>query len=176
MEEEEFHQFYKPKMDRSISNVGVKFQGSVSMMKFQMFLDELLSSEEEAQDFLRVKGALNIQGRDDMFVLQCVHMLKNQNFTKAWPSDIPRENRIIFIGRGMQHRRKMLTDGMMACLVKPLRFDVGDTVLARTGHGEDDYTEGEVLKQWDGMNAYRLKLVTGTEVWAPIDEDHFIKL
>merc|ERR1740138_1850849 len=142
MDEEEFRSFYQPKMDRSISNVGVKFQGSVNMMKFQLFLDQLIGDDDSAQDYLRIKGVLSIGGSDEMFVLQCVHMIQNQNFTKPW-ADQPRESRIIFIGRGMQQRRQKLTDGVMACLAKPLRFSVGDRVLARTGC--DTYEPGKVI-------------------------------
>merc|ERR1712176_214832 len=86
MDEDEFHTFYKPKMDRSISNVGVKFTGALNMRKFQSFLDELIGSEESAIDFLRIKGVLNIAGDNRMFVLQCVHMLKHMNFTEPWGS------------------------------------------------------------------------------------------
>mmetsp|Transcript_77838 Transcript_77838/g.216233 ORF Transcript_77838/g.216233 Transcript_77838/m.216233 type:complete len:416 (+) Transcript_77838:59-1306(+) len=172
MDEEEFNSFYKPKMDRSISNVGVQFQGAISMFKFQRLLDELIGEEETAQDYLRIKGVLNIQGSDDIFVLQCVHMLRNQNFTKPW-ADQPRENRIIFIGRGMQQRRQKLTEGVLACVAKPLRFGVGDRVLAKTDG--PSYTHGKVIRHWDGLNAYRIKLDDGDEVWAPADEDTFVK-
>jgi len=174
MDEEEFNSFYKPKMDRSITNVGVKFQGSIIMSKFQQLLNGLIGDEESAQDFLRIKGVLSIQGSDEMFVLQCVHMLRNQNFTKPW-ADQPRENRIIFIGRGMQQRRQELTDGVMACLAKPLRFRVGERVLARTGQGYQGYTHGTIIRHWDEMNAYRIRLDDGDEVFGPIDEDHFVK-
>lgn len=172
MDEEEFSRFYKPKMDRSISNVGVQFTGSLIMQKFQRLLDELVGEEETAQDFLRIKGVLSIQGNDNIFVIQCVHMLRNQNFSKPW-GDQPRENRIIFIGRGMQQRRQQLTDAVMACVAKPLRFAVGDKVMAQAKPGK--YLPGKVMRQWDEMNAYRIKLDNGDEVWAPLDEDGFIK-
>lgn len=171
MDEEEFNNFYKPKMDRSISNVGVQFSGSLNMCKFQRFLDELVGDEESAKDFLRIKGVLSIQGSHEMFVLQCVHMLKNQNFTKPWAGK-PRENRIIFIGRGMQQRRQKLTDGVMACLAKPLRFRVGEIVLANTGDG---YSRGRIIRHWDELNAYRIRLDDGDEVFGPVDEDSFVK-
>ena len=35
MDEDEFRQFYKPKMDRSVSNVGVRCEGAVMMFAFQ---------------------------------------------------------------------------------------------------------------------------------------------
>ena len=42
--------------------------------------------------------------------------LRNQGFTRPWAENEKRENRIIFIGRGMQPRREKLTepwDGLM---------------------------------------------------------------
>lgn len=116
MEEEEFNQFYKPKMDNTISNVGIRCEGAVNMFALQMFLAKYLDNEETARDFMRVKGVFNIQGSDQMFVIQCVHMLKNQNFVRDWNNEA-RDNRIIFIGRNMQRRRQELTEGFMRCVV-----------------------------------------------------------
>lgn len=173
MDEEEFRAFYKPKMDKSISNVGVQFEGGLSMFKFQQFLSSLIGEEEVAKDFLRIKGVLHIQGSDKMFVLQCVHMLRNQNFTKEWPADQVRSSKIIFIGRGMQQRRRMLTEGTLNCVVKPLRFKVGDKVMAQTG---EKYEAGTVIRQWDEFNAYRIRLAADQEeVWAPLDEDCYVQ-
>merc|ERR1719389_341229 len=123
-------------------------------------------------DFMRIKGVFDVAGSDDILVLQCVHMLRNQNFTKPWGAQ-PRENRIIFIGRGMQQRRQELTDGVMACVTKPLRFEIGEKVVANTGGRA--FMPGKVIRHWDELNAYRIKLEDGDEVWAPIDEDGFIK-
>merc|ERR1712217_719014 len=99
-------------------------------------------------------------------------MLRSQNFTRSWGNQ-RRENRIIFIGRGMQQRREELTKATMACVAPPLRFSVGDAVQARTG--ETEYTPGHVIAHWDNFNAYRIKLKDGREVWAPHDHDNFIK-
>jgi G3E family GTPase len=175
MEEEEFNTFYKPKMDNSISNVGVRFEGAINVHAFQMLLGKYLDEEASAKDFLRVKGVLNVVTSNKMFVVQCVHMLRNQSFTKLWPQGKPRENRVIFIGRGMQARRQELTDGVMACVVKPLRFAVGAEVLAKTGDGEADCARGRVLKHWDEYHAYRIRLHSGDEVHAPVDDDRFVR-
>jgi len=174
MDEEEFNSFYQPKMDHSVSNVGVRCEGSVAMFAFQRFLDSLLDDEETAKDFLRIKGVLNIAGSDKKFVLQCVGMLRLQSFTKPWGPDERRENRIIFIGRGMQQRRERLTQEFSSCLTTPLRFAVGAKVQAKTGPGDDDYERGVVKAHWDEHNAYRIALACG-EVHAPWDDDVFVK-
>lgn len=171
MDEEEFKRFYQPKMDRSVSNVGVRFQGAIAMSKLQSFLNTLFGDEENAMDFMRIKGVLEIAGHRHMFVLQCVHMLRNQKFTKPWPHT-PRENRIIFIGRGMEQRRHDLTAGVMDCVAQPLRFAIGARVFAKTG--AHAYEGGTVLKQWDELNAYLIRLDNGEEVHAPICDDKFV--
>jgi len=97
----------KPKMDKSISNVGVRCPGRVNMHLFQRLLDEYLGTEEKAMDFLRVKAVLNIAGGSgEKFVVQCIHMLRNQNFMGPYKNGESRENKIIFIGRGMKARRE----------------------------------------------------------------------
>merc|ERR1711865_1205103 len=132
-------------------------EGAVNMCKLQSFMDSLLGEETTAKDFLRIKGVLNIKGSEDMYILQCVHMVMNEEFKRPW-ADQTRENRIIFIGRGMQQRRQMLTDGVKACITAPLRFEIGAEIMARTG---ESYEAGNVLRHWDELNAYRIKLKSG---------------
>lgn len=175
MDEEEFCQFYEPKMDNTISNVGIRCDGAINMFALQNFVAKYLDDEEVAIDFMRVKGVFNIMGGSDkMFVMQCVHMLRNQSFTRDWTKDEKRENRIIFIGRNMQQRREELTKGFMACIAKPLRFPVGKKVRARTENG---YVKAKILKHWDEMRAYRVQLEDAdrSNVWAPIDDDNFVR-
>merc|ERR1711971_435426 len=117
MDEHEFTQLYKPKMDNSIANVGIRCEGIISMSALQGLLDKYLDDGDIAKDFMRIKGLFNIGGKDQVFVVQCVHMLRHQNFTREWGKDEKRENRIIFIGRGMQQRRQELTDGFKSCVV-----------------------------------------------------------
>jgi len=174
MDEEEFSTLYRPKMDRSISNVGIRCTGAINMFALQAFLDRYLKTEETAKDFLRVKGVVDIKGSERMFVVQCVHMLKNQSFTKPWKKDEPRENRFIFIGRGMEQRRTELTEGFMACIAQPLRFGIGARVAAKIGPGPNDYSVGKVLKHWDEFNPYRIRLDDGDEIHAPLDDDKFV--
>jgi len=175
MDEDEFNTFYKPKMDREISNVGIKCEGDINMHAFQRFLGQYLSEEEKAKDFMRVKGILSIKGASKKWVLQCVHMLKNQNFTAPWKPQETRENRIIFIGRGMEQRRQELTEGFAACIAQPLRFPVGTKVKAKMGDGPDDYESGTVIRQWDECTAYRIKLDNGQQVHGAFDEDDCVK-
>ena len=55
-----------------------------------------------------------------------------------------------------------------------LRFKVGDTVAANVC---GRFADGTVIKLWDGGKAYRIKVHNSaeTEVWAPRDDDSFVK-
>lgn len=176
MEEEEFQKFYKPAMDRTISNVGVRCHGALDMQELQDLICRYLDDESLAVDFLRVKGVFNIAGEDRMYVMQCVHMLRDEGFTRDWGEHESRENRIIFIGRGMQERRQELTEGFMACVAKPLRFGIGAKVLMRPNL-RARFTTATVVKHWDECRAYLVKLDEYDDEleWAPRDDDRFIK-
>merc|ERR1711862_175562 len=112
---------------------------------------------------MRIKGVFNIMGSDRVFIIQCVHMLRNQGFKREWGLDETRENRIIFIGRNMQQRRQELTEGFKACMAAPLRFPVGCKVWANVN---EHYHKGTIIKQWDEHRAYRIHFDTGKEGWA----------
>ena len=78
----------------------------------------------------------------------------------------------MFIGRNLN--RQELIDGVNKCRVdnKPLRFKVGDAVLAQVGK----WTPGHILLQWDEGNPYRILLEDGqTMVWGPMDNERFVK-
>jgi len=176
MDEEEFNAFYRPNMDdRSVTSVGIRFEGPVCMFAVQKFLTSLIGEGEKTRDFLRVKGVLNIAGSNKKFVLQCVQMLRNQAFNAPWGPDEERENRIIFIGRGMQQRRQELTEGINACIARPLRFAKGTKVMAKMGPGEDDYVQGVVAAHWHECDPYRITIPGMCDVTAPMDDDAFVK-
>jgi len=175
MDEEEFNTFYKSKMDKSVSNVGIRCPGAVNVHLFQKMLEFYTGTPEGAMDFLRVKAVLNIAGSDNKFVLQGVHMLKNQGFTVPWAEGETRENRIIFIGRGMEARRGQLTHDFNQCIAKPLRFEIGDDVQAKVGPGEDEYANGHVIAHWDNFKAYTIRLLDDEDVQAPFDDDCFVR-
>merc|ERR1712019_291186 len=78
----------------------------------------------------------------------------------------------------MQQRRQELTDGVMACVLKPLRFAIGGKILARTG--EYTYSPGKVIAYWYGLSPHQIKLdepdSDGSDhlIHAPDDDDVFI--
>merc|ERR1712048_342067 len=112
-------------------------------------------------DFLRIRAVLNIAGSNKKFVVQSIHMLRNQSFMESYESDEARDNKIIFVGLGMKARSQELIDAFKACLGQPLRFNIGDTVQAKTGVEDADYEEGTVVQHWDECNAYGIRLFSG---------------
>ena len=106
---------------------------------------------------------------DRKFVFQGVHMLFQRNFTTKWKADEKRQNKFVFIGRDLPIER--LETEFQGLYAKELRFPVGATVQANVG----TFKTATVIKHWDDGNAYRLRLADGEEVWAPVDEDDFIK-
>ena len=106
---------------------------------------------------------------DRKFVFQGVHMLFQGNFTSKWKAKEKRQNKFVFIGRNLPIAR--LEAEFKDLYVKELRFPVGAAVRANVGK----FKAATVVKHWDEGNAYRLRLSNGEEVWAPVDEDEFIK-
>ena len=126
---------------------------------------------EDGANLYRYKGVLAVKGKDEKFVFQGVGMLCNGGFEGTWKANEKRISRFVFIGKNLN--KDFLIQGFEACLVtKPLRFEVGTKVEANVG----SFKEGKILKQWDDGNAYRIKLNDGTEVWAPIDIDVYVRI
>ena len=83
--------------DDSISSVGLKQAGALDMTRVNAWLTDLLANR--GVDIFRMKGILNIDGQDQKFVFQGVHMLFSGEPLEAWLPDEKRESRIVFIGR-----------------------------------------------------------------------------
>jgi len=69
---------------------------------------------EQVQDLLRTKGILNFRGANQRFAFQAVHMLADGDFIGPWKEDVPRQSRIVFIGRNVDHSE--LQRGFEACV------------------------------------------------------------
>mmetsp|Transcript_35880 Transcript_35880/g.114963 ORF Transcript_35880/g.114963 Transcript_35880/m.114963 type:complete len:395 (+) Transcript_35880:96-1280(+) len=159
--------------DQSVSSVSFKFDGELNITKLQSFISELLQTK--GNDLFRYKGLLAVKGMDQKFLFQGVHMLFQGSFDPdyPWKKDQTRECRFVFIGRDLD--KASLLESFNACKVSDdeLRFVVGDAVLATVDRGVRK--KGTVIKLWDEGNPYRVKLDDGTEVWAPVDEDDYIR-
>ena len=158
--------------DDRVTSTSSKFEGSLNVNKLDQLISDLL--QNYGQDLFRYKGILSVEGMDEKFVFQGVHMLFAGNFSSEvapWKEGEARECRFVFIGRNLDH--EALQKGLMDCRAEELRFNVGDTVFANIG----EFTEGVILKSWDQGNPYRVEIQNEekTNVWVPIDNDEFVR-
>ena len=158
--------------DDRVTSTSSKFEGSLNVNKLDQWISDLL--QNYGQDLFRYKGILSVEGMDEKFVFQGVHMLFAGNFSSEvapWKEGEARECRFVFIGRNLDH--EALQKGLMDCRAEELRFNVGDTVFANIG----EFTEGVILKSWDQGNPYRVEIQNEekTNVWVPIDNDEFVR-
>ena len=158
--------------DDRVTSTSSKFEGSLNVNKLDQWISDLL--QNYGQDLFRYKGILSVEGMDEKFVFQGVHMLFAGNFSSEvapWKEGEARECRFVFIGRNLDH--EALQKGLMDCRAVELRFNVGDTVFANIG----EFTEGVILKSWDQGNPYRVEIQNEekTNVWVPIDNDEFVR-
>ena len=100
--------------DQSITSVGIEVDGPVDLGKINDWLGWLL--REKGTEIFRMKGILNINGSENRFVFQGVHMLFDGQPDRAWRADETRVNKMIFIGRNLD--RDELNSRFRACLVK----------------------------------------------------------
>ena len=100
--------------DQSITSVGIEVDGFVDLEKINDWLGWLL--REKGTEIFRMKGILNINGSENRFVFQGVHMLFDGQPDRAWRTDETRVNKMIFIGRNLD--RDDLNSRFRACLVK----------------------------------------------------------
>jgi G3E family GTPase len=154
--------------DSNVTSVCVTSDKAVSVALLEGWIGALLQTV--GADLFRYKGVLNVAGFDQRYVFQGVQMMFTGTFTSSWEPNEVRRSNFVFIGRNLPV--DYIKESFHSCEAKPLRFQVGARVLANVGA----FKPGVVLKQWDEGNAYRVRLDGDTEVWAPIDDDKYIKL
>jgi len=117
MDEQFLNEIGEHQHDDRVSSVGIQFEGAIDMPKLNAWLSKLLATK--GADIFRSKGVLHVQGSDDRFVFQGVHML--MGFTSSaegniapWKEGEVRSNKFIFIGRNLD--REMLEQNFRACV------------------------------------------------------------
>jgi len=154
--------------DTSVTSISSKIEGELNVQMMSMWIQRLITTE--GANLYRYKGVLAVKGKEEKFVFQGVGMLFSGGFEGMWKKGEKRESRFVFIGKNLNG--ELLKAGLEACKVTvELRFAVGTPVEANVG----TFRRGKILKQWDDGNAYRIRLNDGTEVWAPIDIDNYVR-
>ncbi|HWL68840.1 MAG TPA: GTP-binding protein, partial [Geminicoccus sp.] len=67
-------------------------------------------------NILRYKGILDVKGRDERFVIQGVHMIRDGGFQREWKAGEPRWSRLVLIGRHLD--RAALETAFAACVTQ----------------------------------------------------------
>jgi len=157
--------------DRTVRSIGFNLNPDeqLNIFKFQAFIRRLIG--KHADDLFRYKGVIAMKGHPNKYVFQGVHMLFMGDFAAPWGDEDERKSCFCFIGRNVNFMN--IENGFRACIAKPLRFGIGQRVQARVGH--EAVVSGEIIRTWENGNAYRVKLDNGEQVWAPMDDDHFVK-
>ncbi|HEX3729451.1 MAG TPA: GTP-binding protein [Opitutaceae bacterium] len=97
--------------DDAVASVGIQQTGRLDPQKLNQWIGELLRTQ--GGDIYRMKGVLNVKGKDQRLVFQGVHMLFDARFDRDWGS-APRMNTLVFIGKNLD--RAKLTEAFQACL------------------------------------------------------------
>jgi len=156
--------------DSTVSSVGFNFgaEEQLDLQKLMQWINTLITNF--SLDLFRYKGVIAVKGMSKKYVFQGVHMLYGGDFAQPW-GDAEKKSCFCFIGR---HIEKMnLEQGFRNCIAQPLRWKVDQLVEARTSDG---WTNGKIIALWNEGNAYRIRLHNGVEVWAPVDDDRFVRL
>lgn len=156
--------------DQRVSSIGFTLGADqqIELFRLQDWISELIAKWN--QDLFRYKGVIAVQGRENKFVFQGVHMLFGGDFAAEW-GDQERKSVFCFIGKNLDKMK--IKENFMKCIAKPLRWGVDKRVQANVSI--QGFSPGTIIKCWDGGNAYRVRLDSGVEVWAPIDDDRFVK-
>merc|ERR1712232_1120601 len=94
LDEEQEHQH-----DDRVTSVGIIVKGEVDQTRLNEWLGWLL--KEKGVDIFRTKGILAVQGMNEKFVFQAVHMAFSGAPQAAWKEGEERSSRLIFIGRNL---------------------------------------------------------------------------
>ena len=86
--------------DDDIKSLSFISETPLDLELFQKWFGELLQTH--GQNILRSKGILNFSGIEERYVFQGVHMLMDASPMGAWPNNLKRTSRIVFIGRDLE--------------------------------------------------------------------------
>jgi G3E family GTPase len=99
--------------DDTIRSVAIVTDGALDGERLNSWMGEVI--REQGQDIFRMKGILNIDGENDRFVFQGVHMIFEGQRDRPWQPDEVRNNQLVFIGRNLDDNQ--LRTGFESCLI-----------------------------------------------------------
>jgi G3E family GTPase len=99
--------------DSEIGSVSAIVEGPVDPEKFQAWIRPILATQ--GTSILRAKGILAVEGADQRYVFQAVHMLADSAWGTPWRSGEARLSKMVFIGRQLEADK--LQAGFAACAI-----------------------------------------------------------
>jgi len=96
--------------DDTIISVSLKTEAPLDSEKFSKWIQGFIM--ERGTDVLRSKGIINLDGQDNRYVFQGVHMVMDSTWGAPW-GDVGRESKLVFIGRDLE--AKGLEKEFLAC-------------------------------------------------------------
>jgi len=106
------HSHKAERHDSAIHSVSLTSDKPLDPFRFENWMQTLIASK--GQDLLRYKGILNLQGVNEQFVVQGVHMIMEGRPTSPWPANDSRQSRLVFIGRNINEAE--LKQGFAHCI------------------------------------------------------------
>jgi len=104
------HDHHDHHHDDGVTSVSLR-AGELNPKTFFPWIDRI--TQEFGPDILRLKGILAMDGDDERYVLQGVHMIVEGDHQRAWRDGETRQSRLVFIGRNLDEA--MLKAGFDAC-------------------------------------------------------------
>jgi G3E family GTPase len=111
--EPDFLEEHTHEHDDTVTSVAIVQPGAIDGEKLNGWLSELLRTQ--GTDIFRMKGILNINGEEDRFVFQGVHMLFEGQPDRPWKKNETRKNELVFIGRNLDEAK--LKADFLTCMV-----------------------------------------------------------
>ncbi|MGD1949179.1 MAG: CobW family GTP-binding protein [Leptolyngbyaceae cyanobacterium] len=99
--------------DETVGSIALVEQGELDGDKLETWIGELL--RDHGPDIFRLKGILNMAGKDNRFVFQGIHMLFDGRQDRPWKPHESRKNELVFIGRNLEQLN--LSERFRDCLV-----------------------------------------------------------
>ncbi len=98
--------------DDAVGSVALVEERPMDLEQLGSWFSELVSTR--GPDLFRMKGIIQLAGKDERYVLQSVHMLIDGDFDRPWKPDEQRRTELVIIGRDLDP--DALRAGFSACV------------------------------------------------------------
>lgn len=98
----EDHKLSSDTHDTTVKSISMR-AGNLDPNKFFPWIQK--TTQMDGPNILRLKGIIALEGDDDRYVVQGIHMIVEGDHNRAWKENEKRESRIVFIGRDLDAER-----------------------------------------------------------------------